>query len=148
AGGYIRRRLEDHVAQHIGNHFEALAIWREPGGIPRREFRYFLFALAGADLEVLSFVERQKVGEPALDDAQAVPRQVQIPDDLRIEQGYGVSRHGIAKARMKFFGYGRAAHHGAPFEHRHLEAGRRQVRRTHEPVVSAVDDDDIARLGI
>src|ERR1700680_683349 len=46
---------------------------------------------------------------------------------------------------MKFLRHGRAPHDAAPFEHRHFEAGRRQIRRTDEPVVAAADHPDIPR---
>ena len=47
---------------------------------------------------------------------------------------------------MEFLGHRRAAHHAAPLEHRHFETGSREIGRTDESVVSAADDDDIARL--
>src|ERR1700688_4421113 len=49
---------------------------------------------------------------------------------------------------MKFLRHGRAPHDAAPFEHRHFETGRRQIRRTDEPVVTAADHHDIPRRRI
>ena len=46
---------------------------------------------------------------------------------------------------MKFFGDGRAAGLLAPFENQRLESGFGQVKRGDQPVVSAADDDDVAR---
>src|ERR1035437_7168215 len=54
---------------------------------------------------------------------------------------------GATKARMKFFGDGRAAHLGAAFEHKRFESGFGEIEGGDQTVVSATDDDDIACFG-
>ena len=148
AGRDVRRGLEHEIAQHVGDVLEPLRISCQPRGIPRREFRDLLFGLAGAHFQILVRIQRQKVRESALDDAQSVPRQVEIADDLRVEQGYRVSRDRIAKARIKLLGHRCAADHVPALEHRDRKPRRREVVRAHEPVVAAADDHGIALLKV
>ncbi len=93
--------------------------------------------------EVTPVVGWQEIREPALDDTQAVLRELQIPDHLGIEQRHRVRRHRVAKARMEFFRHRRATDDVTPFEHDDLQSRRREIRRTHEPVVPAADDQRI-----
>ena len=79
----------------------------------------------------------------ALDDAQAVVGELQIGDDLRVQQRDRVGGDRVAEARMKFLGDGRAADDAAPLQHRHLQAGHRQIGGADEAVVPAADDDGV-----
>jgi hypothetical protein len=148
AGRDVRRRLEHEIAQHVGDALEPLPISREPRGIARREFRDLLFGLSGAHFQVLVRIQRQEVRESALDDAQSVPRQVEIADDFRIEQRYRVSRDRIAKPRIKVLGHRCAADHMAALEHRDRQPRGCEVVRAHEPVVPAADDHGITSVSL
>src|SRR5207253_6184309 len=53
----------------------------------------------------------------------------------------------VAKARIELLGHGSSTDHGTPLEHGDFETRRRQIRGTHEPVVSASNDERIAALG-
>jgi len=53
-------------------------------GIACREFRDLSFRLAAADLQEASIIQRQKVGDRTLDDAQPVGAEIEITNDLRV----------------------------------------------------------------
>src|SRR6185295_6133213 len=87
----VRRRLEHSAAQYVGDCFDGPVVVRQPFGVARAKPREF--ALRGlesaADFQV-SIFERQKIGERPLDDAQAVLRESQLADHLRLQQAHGV----------------------------------------------------------
>ena len=73
--------------------------------------------------------------------------QLHIAYDVGAE-GAGVMRERrAAEAGMKFFGNGRAAHLGAAFEHQRFESGFGEIEGGDQAVVTATDDDDLARFG-
>ena len=69
--------------------------------------------------------------------------QIQIGDDLGLQQRDRVTGDGIAKAWMEFLGHRGAADDPAALEHGHLQPGGGEVRRAHEAVVTAADDQRI-----
>ena len=76
-------------------------------------------------------------------DLEAVPRQVELADDLGPQQRDDVRADRELEAREDLFGDRRAADHVPPLEHQHLAPGPRQVGGVDEPVVAAADDDDV-----
>ena len=74
-------------------------------------------------------------------------RELHVFDDFGRERAAGVSERGTAEAGMKFFGDGGAADDRAAFENERLVALLREVEGGDEGVVSAADDDDVARSG-
>ena len=74
-------------------------------------------------------------------DVQAVPRQVEIANDLGAQQAHHVREHRELEAGKDLLGHGRAADALAPLEHEHALAGAGEIRGAHEPVVAAADDD-------
>ena len=77
------------------------------------------------------------------EDLEAVPRQVELPDDLRPQQRDDVGADRELEPRKHFLGDRGAAHQVPPLEHQHLAPGPRQVRGVDEPVVPAADDDHV-----
>ncbi len=144
AGRDVRRRLQHQIAQHVGDDVQPFAIRRQALRIARRELCDLLCGYARADLQIAGLVQRQEVGQLAFDDAQTMTRQVQIPNDLRIEQRHRVGRHGIAKARMKLLGNGGTADDGAPLEDGNLEPRGRKIGGADQPIVAAADNDGVA----
>ena len=84
-----------------------------------------------------SAVERQYL--------QAVPREVQIADDVGPEQGDDVGALGEVEAGEHLLRHRRAAEHVPPLEDEHLAPGPREIRGVREAVVSASDDDGVVR---
>jgi hypothetical protein len=69
---HVRRRFQRERAQHVGNGIEPRLIGVEPLGIARGKLRHFLVRLATTCLEVAPVIERQKVRDVPLNDAQAL----------------------------------------------------------------------------
>ena len=92
----------------------------------------------------VAFVQGQEIRQFALHHPQAVPRQLEIADDLRVQQRDRVGRNGIAEARMKFLGDGGAADDAALLEHGDLQTGGREICGANQTVMAAADDDDIS----
>jgi hypothetical protein len=97
-------------------------------------------------LEVVALERRERTVERQ--DLEAVLRQRELPDDLGAEQRDDVRGHAEPKAGEHFLGHRRPAEKVAPFEHDDLEAGTREVRRRHQPVVPATDDHGVVRRTI
>ncbi len=136
--------MQHQIAQHVGDDVQTFAIRGQALGIARGKFRDLLGGYARAYLQIAGLVQRQEIGQLAFDDAQTMPRQIQVPNDFWIEQRHRVGRDGISEARMKLLGNGGTADDGAPLEDGHLEAGGRKVRGAHQPIVAAADNDGVA----
>ena len=76
-------------------------------------------------------------------DLESVPRQIELPDDLRPQQRDDVRAHRELEARKDLFGDCRAADNVPPLEDQHLASSARQVGGVDEPVMPAADDDDV-----
>ena len=142
----VRRRLERKRAQHIRDRFEPRLVGIEPFGIARGKLRHLLVGAPTAHFEIAPVIERQKIRDAALDDAQAMLGKPQVGDHLGIEQRDRVGGDRVAEAGMKFFRHRRAADDVAPLEHHHLQPGHRQIGGADETVMSAANDDSIVCL--
>ena len=71
--------------------------------------------------------------------------KLEVADDCRVQKRHGVGGDGIAKPRMKFFGYRSAADDVAPFEYRDFEPRRGQIRGADQSVVASADNHRVAR---
>src|SRR5215471_11357447 len=76
-------------------------------------------------------------------DLEAVPRKIELPDDLRPQQRDDVRCDRELETRKDLLRDGGPAEHVAAFENEDSPPGACEVRRVDEPVVSAADDDDI-----
>ncbi len=141
---HVRRRLEGDRAQNVGHALEPRLIGVETLGVAGRELGDLGFRAPGRRLQIAAIGKGQEVGERPLDDPQAVPREIEIPDDRRMEQRNGVGGDGIAESGMKFLRCRRAADDGAPLDHRDLQSRRREIGGRDQAVVAAADDDDVA----
>ncbi len=139
----IRRRLERERAQHVGHGFKPSRIRIQPLRVARGKLRHLLARAPTADFQIAPVIERQKIRDAPLDDAQAMLGKPQIGDDFRIEQRDRVGGDRIAKSRMKFFRDRRAADDAAPLQHHDLAPGHRQIGGADEAVVPAPDDDRV-----
>ena len=88
-------------------------------------------------------------GERAVErqDLEAVPREVEIADDVGPEQRDDVGALGEVETREDLLRHGRPAEHVAPLEDEHLPPRAREIRGVREAIVSAPDDDDVVRHG-
>ncbi len=93
--------------------------------------------------QIAALVHRPEVGDRPLDDPQAMARQLEIADDVRIEQAHGVGGDRVAKARMELLGHRRAADDCILLEHDDAQARAGQIGGAGEPVVAAADDGDV-----
>ena len=73
--------------------------------------------------------------------------QLHVAYDVGAEWAGVMRERGATEAGMKFFGDGRAAHLGAAFEHQRFQSGFGEIEGGDQTVVSATDDDDVARFG-
>src|SRR6266403_4458432 len=78
---------------------------------------------------------------------EAVLLQLHITYDIGTERAGVMRERGAAEAWVKFFGNGRAAHLGAAFENQRFESGFGEIEGGDQTVVSATDDDHVARFG-
>ena len=69
--------------------------------------------------------------------------ELEIGDDLRAEQAYGVARSGIAKSGMEFFGDSRAADNMTPLQYANFKTAGGKVTCAHQTIVAATDDDRV-----
>ena len=95
--------------------------------------------------EVIAVVERRDRARQR-QDLQAVPRQLQVADDLGPQQAHHVREFGEAVARKDFFRDGGAADDFAPLQHADLLAGAREVRGRDHAVVAGADDEGIVGI--
>ncbi len=149
ARAQIGRRLEDEAAQRVGSGFDGAVVVRQAPGVASREARELLLGVRGrrTELEISPVRERQEIRERPLDDLQAVIREPQVADHLRIEQAHRVRGGGIAETRREFLGDGRAADDRAALQHPDTEAGACQITRADQAVMTAADDDDVVGHG-
>ena len=76
-------------------------------------------------------------------DAEPVPGQVQLPDDVGAHQADDVGEDAVLEARKDLLGDRGAAHERTPLEDAHLEARAREVGGVDEAVVAPSDDDRV-----
>ena len=141
--GVRRRHGEDRLdeARHLDHGHGVLVIGLGVGlGVPGD-----LAARPAVVRQPPQVVAVQHRGERAVErqDLEAVPRQVEVADDLRAEERDDVGADRVLEARIDLLGDRRAAEHVAPLEHEHLAPRAREIRRVHQAVVAAADDDDI-----
>src|ERR1043166_8248316 len=74
---------------------------------------------------------------------QPEARQVKLANDLRPQERDHVRADRELEARKDFFSDRRAAEHVPTLKNQNALAGARQVRRVHQPVVPAADDDGV-----
>ena len=146
AAAGVGRRLEHEIAQHVGRAFERRVVGRQALGVARRELARWPRWRAGEAVghqQRAVLVDGPEVGGRALDDREAVPRELEVADDLRIEQAHRVGGDRVAKAGMELLGDGRAADDVVLFEHDDGKTGRGEIGRRRQPVVAAADDRDV-----
>src|SRR5713101_6850134 len=103
--------------------------------------------VAAASLYVAAIFRWQEIRDQALNNTQAMFRQLQIADHLRIEQRYRVRGDGIAKPRMKLLRDRGTANNATPFQNRYLESARSQICGAHKAVMPTTDDQRIGLRG-
>ncbi len=88
-------------------------------------------------------------GERAVErqDVEAVPRQLELADDLGAEQRHDVREDREPEAREELLGDRRAAEDVAPLEDERLHPGAGEIRGADQAVVAAADDDRVVALG-
>ena len=138
----IGRGFVDQGAQFGDHPVEHGAIGRQLVGVGVRELGDGAASVGGvaAHLKRAAVVERQEIGHPPFDNAQAMIGQAQIGDHPRVEQADRVGGQRIAKAWMKFLGDGGAANHRAGLQHPHVEPGAGQIGGGNQAVMAAPDD--------
>ena len=144
---HVRRRFQGEVAQNIGDGLELGAIPVIALGVGGGELRDLGLGASFAGQQIAAVRQRQEVHGRPLDDAESVPVQVEIGDDLGVEQADRVGGDGVAEAGVELFGDRRAADHGPPFEHLHLQARAGEIGGADETVMAAADDHDVEWLG-
>ena len=102
--------------------------------------------VAAAVGRALALVERR---ERAVErqDVQAVPRQLEVADDLGPEQRDDVAEDREAEAREELLGHRGAAQDVALLEDEGLHAGAGEIGGADQAVVAAADDDRVVGLG-
>ena len=78
---------------------------------------------------------------------EAVPLELEIPDDLGTEQTVDVARGGDLEAGPQFFGDRAAAEQLAALQHQHRAAGAGEVGGGDEAVMASADDDGVVVVG-
>ena len=86
SGRHVGRRLERDRAQDVGHPLEPRLVGVETLCVAGREFCDLGFRATGRRLQVAPVGKGQEVGERALDDPQAVPFEIEIPDDRRMSR--------------------------------------------------------------
>src|SRR5206468_12304768 len=124
---------------------EHCVVLRKLLGVARRVFRDFGLRRreSTADLEIALAWERQKIRKRPGDDRQAVVRETEVANDLRIEQADRVARGRVAKSGMEFFGNRRAADDATALDNAHRRARVGEISGADEAVVTAADDDGV-----
>ena len=79
-------------------------------------------------------------------DLKAVPLEVEIGDDFRMQQAHQVAEGRGPEAGRERFGDGRATDDRAALEHQRLLAGAGEIGGAGQPVVSGSDDDGVVSL--
>ena len=91
-----------------------------------------IFAVAGKEVVRL-----------AQNDLQAVPLELQVADDLRVEQADRVAGRRIAEARQEFVGDCRAADRLGRFQDGDLQALRCEIISAGQAVMACADHDNV-----
>src|SRR5947209_6444041 len=73
--------------------------------------------------------------------------QLHVSDNLRQQRARRVRQRGAAETRREFFSNGSAAGLWTALQNQWLEARLGQVKRRHQPVVAAANDNNITSLG-
>ncbi len=138
-----RRHVQDrlHEAAHVDHR---LAVFVVGFGIDFRVARDLAAGL-GVIVDPPQVVAVRHRRERAVErqDLEAMPRQVELADDLRPQQRDHVRADRELEAREYLFRDRGAADHVPPLEHQHLAPRPRQVGGVDEPVVPAADDDHV-----
>ena len=142
--GDIGWRAHHQLAQHVHDPIEHRVVIRQALRIAGRPLRDFRLRVLTAETERAPVGQRQEVCVRSLGDAQAVLVQAQVADHLGIEQADRVAGSRVAEAGKELLGHRRAANDAAPFQHPHLQAGAGEIRRAHQAVVAATDDQCVA----
>ena len=138
-----RRHVEDglHEARHLDHRPAVLVVGlrvhsRVPGDLAK---------CAGVVVHAPEVIAAGHRRERAVkrQDLQAVPRQVELADDLGPQQRHDVRAHREPEAGDDLLGDCRAAEHVPPLEDEHLSARAGHVGGVHEPVVPAAEDDAV-----
>ena len=74
---------------------------------------------------------------------QSVPREIELADDLRAQEGHDVRCDGELETGENFFGDSGAAEYMPALEHEDFAPGLREVCGVDEPVVSAPDHNHV-----
>ena len=147
AAADVRRGLQHDAAQHVCHAFQPVVVLGQPLCIARRELRHFRLGRRqpATHLQEGCVRQRQEVGQRPLQHAQAVLGEPQVADHGGIEQADRVGQRRVAKAGMEGLGHRGATEHRTPFQHPHLQPGRRQVAGAGQSVVATTDDQCIER---
>ena len=143
SGGRIGRRLHRGGAQCVGHPLEPGFVGVEAFGVADGKFCDLGLRPPGRGLQITAVRQRQEVGERPLDDPEAVSREIEVADDLRIEERHRIGGDRISKAGMEFFRRRRAADDRAPLQNGDLQACSGEIGGRGEPVVASANDDDV-----
>ncbi len=145
----IWRRKRECLADHLADLTESRAEVGVTDGIFLRPLGDFLCCLFRVRVEnERPSVRRQRNGAYLRSgQLESVLLQLHVVHDVGAQRAGVVRERGATKARMKFFGDGRTAHQSPAFEHERLEARFGEIEGGDQTVVSAADNNYIARLG-
>ncbi len=138
-----RRHVEDRLdeAAHVDHR---LAVFVVGLGVDLRVARDLAAGLGVVvDAPQVVAVRHRREGAVERQDLEAVPRQVELADDLRPQQRHDVRADRELEAGKDLFGHGGAAEDVPALEHQHLAARAREIGGVHQAVVPAADDDHV-----
>ena len=133
----------------IGHPLEHRLVARQRRGVARRELRHLAARqfLVRSHQQEAAVRERREGRGAARQELEAVPGELQVPDDLRAQQAVDVRRGGHLEPGPQLFRDARPTDQLAPLEHQHPHPRAREIGRRHEAVVAGPDDDDVVRTG-
>ena len=145
AAAGIGRRFQHEVAQQFRRILDHRIIVGQPIGIALRKFTDRLPPSIPTmrQQQAAIVIDRPKIGNGTFDDFETVPRQLQIPNDLWVEQTYGVRGNRITISGMKLLGHRRTADNHVLFQHDDVEPARSQIGGAGQTVVASADNRDI-----
>ncbi len=137
-----------------GHTFQHLLVFRQRLRVLGREFRDFPVGqrLVGPQHERAAVRKGRERGRVPGQHLEAVPLEIEIPDDLGPEQAVDVGGRGHLEAGPQLLGDAGAAQHFAALEYQHFDPGPGEVRGGDQTVVATADNDEVvgrghARLG-
>src|SRR5438105_3409477 len=103
--------------------------------------------VAAAGFDITAVLGRQEVGNPALNDAQAVFGQLEVANHFWIEKRDRVRGDGVAESWVELLRDRGTADHPAPLQDGYFESTRSKIGGADEPIVPTTDDQRIGPRG-